>query len=256
MVAAVAVFCIVTIVFGRRRGAAAIIGLLVSIAVLIWFIIPRIAAGGSPLFIALSGATVIAVISHIVSHGVRRRTFISLSGTLATVWLSAPLALVAVSAVRLSGVGSDEAFYLSVGVFGAIDLRGLLLGGIVLGALGILDDVTSTQAATVDEISQADPTLGVRELYRRGLSVGREHIAALVNTLALAYVGASLPLFLLLAEGGGMPTWLVANGELIVEEVIRTLVGSTALILAVPLTTILAAWIFGRKKKAPIPVDS
>jgi len=147
---------------------------------------------------------------------------------------------------RLFGMGTEEAFYVQMGLLENIDLKGLLLGGIIIGALGVLDDVTTGQAAAVDEIHKANPTLPFIELYRRGLSVGREHITSLVNTLALAYIGAGLPLLLLFTTNTVQPLWVAMNAESIVEEIIRTLVGSTTLIFAVPITTALMAHILKR----------
>ena len=129
-----------------------------------------------------------------------------------------------------------------MGLLENIDLKGLLLGGIIIGALGVLDDVTTGAAAAVDEIYKANPAFTFTELYQRGLSVGREHITSLVNTLALAYIGASFPLLLLFTTNAAQPLWVALNAENIVEEVIRTLVGSTTLILAVPITTALMAY--------------
>ena len=131
-----------------------------------------------------------------------------------------------------------------------IDLRGLLLAGIVIGVLGVLDDVTTAQTAAIKEIAHVTGRIGVKPLFKKGLSVGREHIVSLVNTLALAYAGASLPLLLLFSMNEGViPVWLVLNGEMIAEEVVRTLVGSTVLVLAVPLSTLLAAWYYGGNSK-------
>jgi uncharacterized membrane protein len=151
------------------------------------------------------------------------------------------LADLIVGLAHLSGRGSDEALFLQTGYLETVNLRGLLLGGIVLGALGVLDDITTAQAAAVEEISRADPGLGVRDLYRRGLSVGREHITSLVNTLVLAYAGASLPLFILFTLNTNQPLWVTLNSEFVAEEIARTIIGSLALTLAVPITTALAA---------------
>ncbi|HYC80108.1 MAG TPA: YibE/F family protein, partial [Candidatus Binatia bacterium] len=129
-----------------------------------------------------------------------------------------------------------------------LNLRGLLLGGIILGVLGVLDDITTAQSAAVYEIRRANPALPFKELYSRGLSIGREHISSLVNTLFLAYAGASLPLFLFFTAGDHpQPFWVTLNSEFIAEELIRTLVGSVALMLAVPITTFLAAYYFSRR---------
>src|SRR5690606_22392691 len=143
-------------------------------------------------------------------------------------------------------LGTEEAFYVqAAGGLGTINLKGLLLGGIIIGVLGVLDDITTAQAAVVEQLHVTDNTLAFRELLRRGLAVGHEHIISLVNTLALAYVGASLPLLLLFTQGY-TPLWVAINSERIIEEVVRTLIGSSALVLAVPITTILAALVFSR----------
>jgi len=156
------------------------------------------------------------------------------------------LALFFVSVAQLSGTGSEEALLLNVSSTMQINLRGLLLGGMIFGVLGVLDDVTTAQAAAVDEIKKANPKLGFEELYQGGISVGKEHIVSLVNTLVLAYIGSSFPLLLLFSLNQGVPLWITLNSEFIMEEVIRTLVGSTALIFAVPITTVMAAFVFAR----------
>jgi uncharacterized membrane protein len=143
-------------------------------------------------------------------------------------------------------MGSDEAVDLTLGYFENVDLKGLLLGAIVIGALGILDDVITTQVATVEEIQNAHTRFSFWELYRRGLSVGKEHIASLVNTLVIAYAGASLPVFLFITTSEN-PLWVILNNEYMAEEIVRTLVGSTTLILAVPISTLLAAYIYSRR---------
>lgn len=205
------------------------------------FVVPRILAGEHPLGVTLAGAVMIALTSIYLAHGANRRTTVALAGLLVTLAAAAGLAILFVSLARLSGAGSEEAVLLQVGHLAGVNLRGLLLGGILLGALGVLDDITTAQAAAVEEISRANPSLGPTDLYRRGLSVGREHITALVNTLVLAYAGASLPLFLLFTINPDQPLWVTLNTEFVAEEIVRTLVGSIALVLAVPVTTLLAA---------------
>jgi len=150
--------------------------------------------------------------------------------------------MIFVEGSQLLGLGSEEAMFLQLDPSLTLNLQGLLLSGIIIGTLGVLDDVTASQAAVVDEISKANESLGFKELYKRGLSVGHEHIAALVNTLFLAYAGAALPLFLLFYINKTQPLWVILNGELIAEEIVRTMVGSSALVLAVPITTALAAY--------------
>jgi uncharacterized membrane protein len=223
------------------RGIASVAGLGVSILVLALFVVPQIIAGRNPLVISLIGSFVIGTLSIYLAHGFSRRTSVAVVSTLTTIVLAIGLAVAFVSFVQLTGSGSDEAFFLQSAPVEHINLRGLLLGGIIIGALGVLDDITTGQAAAVDEIWKANPKLSRRELFARAFSVGREHIIALVNTLALAYVGASLPALLLFTVYQ-RPWWVVANTETIAEEVIRTLVGSVALMAAVPITTLLAAY--------------
>lgn len=243
-----ALFMTLAIVLGGWRGVGSLFGLGISAAVIVWYIVPRLAAGGEPITVSLSGAAVIVCSSLYLAHGFNKRATIALVGTLFTLGIAAGLAAIFVSLASLFGLGSEDALTLQLSN-NAINFRGLLLGGILLGTLGVLDDVTAGQAAAVDEIHRANANLSRRELYRRGLSVGREHIAALINTLVLAYAGISLPLFLLFTFYGNEPTWVIINSEYIAEEVVRTLVGSSAIMLAVPITTLLAAYIFGRKNQ-------
>lgn len=238
---AAVLFFLLAVVFGGRRGAASVLGLAASVFIILGVLVPRIMAGADPFRVIVAGTFLIAAVTIFLAHGVNRRTSIAFSATVLTLGLAAVLAVLAVAATRLFGTGSEHALYLQLGGNGPLDLRGLLLGGILLGALGVLDDVTTAQSAVVEELKRADPTLSFSELWRRGLSVGREHIAALVNTLFLAYAGAGLPLFLLFFMYKEQPFWFILNSEIIAEEIVRTLVGSGALILAVPIATALAA---------------
>jgi len=241
-----AVFVALAVLLGRLRGVTSLVGLGITVVVLAEFVVPGILSGASPLLVSVLGALVIAVASIYLAHGFSRRTSIAVASTLITLTLSAFLAAAAVSVARLFGSGTEEAFYLQLGLLKQVNLRGLLLGGIILGAVGVLDDITTGQAAAVDEIHKANPALPVRELYRRGRSVGTEHITSLVNTLFLAYAGASLPLFILFTINTYQPLWVTLSSEFVAEEIVRTLVGSIALILAVPITTQMAAYVLGR----------
>jgi uncharacterized membrane protein len=244
---AILLFVIVAVAFGRMRGFTSLIGLAMSGGVLIGFVVPQILAGHDPLVICLIGAAIIALVSLYLAHGFNKRTTIALCGTLITLVISALLAILFVSMAKLIGLATDQSFYLELGTNISLNLRGLLLGGIIIGALGVLDDVTIGQSATVYELKDANPSLGIKELYRRAMSIGREHIASLINTLFLAYAGISLPVILyLVAFQNGVPLWFALNGEPIAEEIVRTMVGSIGIILAVPITTLLAAWVFGK----------
>ena len=244
-------FVVLAVVFAGWRGVSSLAGLAVSILILALFTVPQIMAGKSPLLISFISDVAIALISIYLAHGFKRRTSVAVVSTLITTLIAMVAARLVVDWAGLTGIGSEEAFYLQTSPTTGINLRGLLLGGIIIGALGVLDDITTSQAAAVEEIWKADPTVSRQELYRRGASVGKEHITSLVNTLALAYVGASLPALLLFTVYQ-RPWWVVANTEAIAEEVIRTLVGSLALMVAVPITTFLAAIWLPRQAKAPI----
>lgn len=235
-------FFFLAVIFAGKRGFFAFIGLGFTIFVLMWYMVPRLAEGVSPLKVTTVGVLLIASISLYVAHGFRRRTHIAFLSTIVSIAGAYLFSALFVQWMRLFGSGTETAFYLQ-SVEKPLDLHGLLLAGMIFGALGVLDDITTAQAAAVEEIHLANPALSRKEIYRRGLSVGKEHISSLVNTLVLAYTGASLPL-LLLFYIYPRPFWVTLNSELIMEEVIRTLVGSMTLIIAVPLTTLFAAaWI-------------
>lgn len=229
---------------GGKTGVSAIIGLAASIGVIYFFIVPQIVAGRQPLLISCIGAVLIACSSIYFAHGFNRRTTIALFSTGITLLCSVCTAVVFVWFAKLFGMGTEETMFFQTGPLQTVDLRGLLLGGIIIGALGVLDDITTAQTAAIDELSKANPKLGFAELYKAGTSIGREHIASLINTLALAYAGASLPLLLLFFTGTDTPWWVILNSEFLAEEIVRTLVGSITLLLAVPISTWLAAKMF------------
>jgi len=239
------------ILFGGRKGALAVLGAALGLGVLVKYIVPSIISGKNPFMVSMIGVAMIAIVSLTISHGWTRRTRIALVATLVTLALSAGISALFVALTRLTGAGTEEAFLLRFGPLSSLNLQGLLLAGIMVGTMGVLDDVTTAQAATVEEIHAANATLNFKELYARGTSVGREHIASLVNTLVLAYAGASLPLFLLFVATRTQPLWVILNQESIIEEIVRTLAGSSALILAVPITTALAAWSYHKKPLPP-----
>lgn len=238
----VAFFLLLTLAFGGITGITSIVGLAVSVLILIWFVIPRIVAGSDPLTISLIGCVLIACTSLYLAHGFNKRTSVALLSTSVTLALAAIMDVAFVHATKLFGMGSEESLYLQTGMLQNVDLKGLLLGGILIGCLGVLDDVTTAQTAAIDEISKANPKMGMPALMKAGQSVGKEHIASLINTLALAYVGASLPLLLLLKTDSTYPLWVTINGEFFADEIIRTLVGSATLLVAVPVSTWFAAY--------------
>lgn len=241
-----AVFTILVLITARWKGLGALAGLAFSLAVIAKYMIPAILKGDSPLIVCLIGSIIIALVSIYIAHGFRLRTSIAVLSTILTIGLAVLIDYGIIHWAKLFGAGTEEAVYAQFGQFGIIDLRGLLLGGIIVGVLGVLDDITTAQAAVVDELRRANPLLGFKELYLRASSVGREHISSLINTLVLAYVGASFPLVLLF-QHYEQPLAYILNSELVAEEIARTLIGSSALIIAVPLTTALAAFIFSKR---------
>lgn len=242
LLAAFAAFVVAVL---RLPGLRALAGLGLSVLA-IWFVlIPLLQAGYSPLAVVAGTASLIAAASLLISHGFRATSWLAIAGILVCVLITFGLAEFAVHFVQLTGSGSEDAFNLQL--FGelAVDLRGLLLGGILIGALGVLDDAATAQAVAVEELKCADPKFGPRQLFARAMAIGTAHSASLVNTLVLAYAGASLPLLMLL-QSGGSPLWVAISSGSIAEEIIRTLIGSAAILLAIPLTTLLAALYFGR----------
>ncbi len=239
----VAGFLVLVGAVARRRGLLSFLGLAVSVGMLALYTVPQLAAGAPPLPVTLLTAAVIVLATLYLAHGFTRDTTLAVVSTAGTLVLAGTMAAGAVALAHLTGGGTEDALSLQFGQAG-VDLKGLFLAGILVSVIGVLDDITTGQTAVVRELRAANPTLGPAELFRRASLVGREHIASLVNTLALAYAGVSLPLFLVLASNP-QPLWLAMNSEFFAEELVRTLVGSAALVLAVPLSTALAAW-YGR----------
>ncbi len=235
----VALFAAAIVAFGRWRGLAALAGLAASFAVLLTFVLPGISAGQSPLLVAVVGAALIMFVVLYLTHGVTAQTSVAVLGTLGSLILTGLLGTLATAATRLTGYGSEEAITLSMFQTN-VDLHGLLLAGIIIGSLGVLDDVTVTQAATVTELATANPGLSRRQLYRSATRVGRAHIASTVNTIVLAYAGASLPVLLLLTADS-RPVSQILTSEFLAQEIVRSAVATLGLIAAVPLTTGLAA---------------
>ncbi len=241
-------FLLIIFYFGKVRGLGSLLGLLFSVLVLIFFIVPAIIRGAPPEAVTLIGALVIASVSLFLAHGINKRTPIIWLSTVITLALAVFISIASIKVTHLFGMGSDIGLLFQVGEYSHINLRGLLLAGIVISVLGILNDVTATQTAVIWELKKTNPKLKFKELYNQSLNVGREHIASLVNTLALVYAGASLPLFILLKDVEYIPLWVKINSDFVAEELVRTIIGSSALILAVPISSILAAYYIGKMK--------
>jgi uncharacterized membrane protein len=233
-------FVLVVGAVARLRGLMALLGLGFAFFVLLEFMLPALLADESPLWVSLVGSVAIMFVVLYLAHGFSARTTTALIGTLFGLALAAGLGSLAVSWARLAGLTTEETVQLQT-FDPTLSFSGLVLAGTVVAGLGILNDVTITQASAVWQLNEADPTMGWRGLYRRGMAVGRDHIASTVYTIVFAYAGAALPL-LLLFELYHQPFWTTLTSSVVAEEVIRTLVGSIALVLAVPLTTAIGAF--------------
>lgn len=231
---------ILAVIFAGWRGFGALAGLIFSIIVIGRFLIPGVANGNSPYIIAGISIMIISIPGIYIAHGVNRKTSIALLSTYITLLVAIVFSISATSLLKLSGIANEDAWLLSQ-LKPDINMHGVLLCGLLISLVGILDDVTVGQASVIQELSIANSKLSTKELYRRGLRVGREHIASLINTLVLVYVGASLLFIMYLTVVVPYPTIMVLNSEFMMEEIVRSLVGSASLILAVPITSVLAA---------------
>ncbi len=243
-------FAALVVVQGRLRGVAALAGLIASIGVIVVFVLPALIGGGPPVPVAVVAASLIAYLALYLAHGVSPLTTVALLGTLASLALVTALSWIFTELTVLSGLSEETQFIRAFG--GDLDFGGLLLAGMILGALGALDDMTVTQASAVAELRSANPGYGFVELYRAGIRIGRDHVASTVNTLALAYAGASLPLLLVFVSSQ-QTFGRVLTSEVVAAEIVRTLVGSIGLVAAVPLTTALAARLVGGRRASRDP---
>jgi len=241
-----ALFAAAVLVLGRWRGLAALAALAVSFGVLLLFVLPAILDGRSPLAVAVVGAGVIMFAVLYLTHGLSARTSTAVLGTLVSLALIGLLGAVFSAASRLTGL-DDQTTALVASLGTGVDARGLVLAGMVIGALGVLDDVTVTQTSAVWELRRANPQLHARALFRAAMRIGRDHVSSAVNTLVLAYAGASLPLLLLFSLSG-RSLGDVATSQDVATEIVRTLVGSIGLVASVPVTTAVAALVASREE--------
>ncbi len=233
-------FALLVVLTARLKGLRALGGLVLSVAVAVGFVVPAIVDGSAPVAVAFIGALAIMLGTIPLTHGIGPRAVAACIGTSVALVITLGIAVFAVDAAHITGFDSDEATLLAA--TGDLDLQGLLIAGIVIATLGVLDDLTVSQASTVMALRAANPSLGGRDLFRRGLGVGHDHIAATVNTLVLAYVGASLPTLIVFAIGDTSIAE-AATSEVVAAPIVATLVGSIGLILAAPLTTAAAAYL-------------
>jgi uncharacterized membrane protein len=247
------IFVALLLVTGRFHGARALVGLVASLLIVLKFVIPSILQGNSATGVALTGALAVLLITIPLSYGLGPKAISAWLGTAASLFLAVLLSLAFTHIAHLTGASSEEATLLSA-TESRISLQGLLLAGMVIGALGVLIDLTVSQASTVIALRRANPALGLRELFRGAVDVGHDHIAATVNTLVFAYAGASLPVLLIFSIGGTTFTDAV-NSEAVAEEVVAALVGSIGLIASMPITTGLAALLALRMSDKELAAD-
>lgn len=233
------IFAASIILISRWKGLRSLLSMLFSLFVIIGYIIPHILAGEDPLTVSIIGSIILLAVTLYLTYGWNLKSHSAVLGMILALLITGALAWSFVVFARLSGSGDENNMFLLQLLGAQINFRGLLLGGFIIGALGVLDDLVTTQASAVFELHGADPTLGFDGLYRAAMRIGQDHVAATVNTLVLAYAGASLPMLLLFSLGRGNYGYLV-NFSLIAEEIVRTLVGSLGLVAAVPLTTAIA----------------
>jgi len=233
------IFVILLVIIAKWKGLFSLFGMIFTFVVIFAFVLPRLLAGDNPVLIAIIASLIIIPFSFYLAHGFNKKTTIAIISSIISLIITAILASIFTQIGHLTGLSSEEAGMLSIDQ-GNLNMKGILLAGIVIGALGVLDDITISQAAIVDELANTAKLTKVKDLYGRSMVIGKDHITSMVNTLVLAYAGASLPL-LLIFTNNPHPFSEIINYELIAEEIIRTLVGSIGLILAVPITTLIAA---------------
>ncbi len=236
----IGLFVLIVFLFGGIQGIRGLAALCISLLLILYVLFPAVLHGYSPILVSIAVSSFVIIVGSYITHGFNKTTSAAVVGMVLTIIITGALAYVAVQKTRLSGFSTEESVYLNLNTGGHLDFAGLLLGGIIIGLLGVLYDAAIGQAVAVEELHQVAPHLGKKVIFKRAQRIGREHIGALVNTLAIAYVGASLPLLLLFYNSPTKDIGLTINREIFATEIVRTMVGSIGLVLAVPITTIIA----------------
>lgn len=242
----VALFVAFVLFVGRLHGFLSLLGMGYSFLIIGQFVVPNIIAGNNAVFVAIMGGVLISPVTFYISHGIKWKTTVAIMGTVVSLLITGLLAALFVTRAKLTGAASDEALFVQSMINSDINLRDLLLGGMIIGSLGILDDITVSQAAIVEKLLKTAKQTSFWEIFHHAMDIGKDHIASLVNTLILVYAGASLPLFLLFYNSG-LSYSSALSSEIVATEVVRTLVGSIGLVAAVPITTILACTVLKRQ---------
>lgn len=243
------IFFLLVIFITGKKGFGSILGMILSLGVITFFIIPNILKGGDPLTITLFGSVFILITTGYLAHGISKKTTIALLSTLISLFLTVAFAQLAISLTHLTGLGSEDAVALQFGPTSIINIKGLFLSGVIIGTLGALNDITTTQSATVYELKKTNPQLKFIQLIEKGINIGQEHAASLVNTLVLAYAGSALGVFIfLILNPAHIPYWVIINNEMLSDEIVKAIAGSVGLLLSVPIVTFVASYVFSKNK--------
>jgi uncharacterized membrane protein len=216
--------------------------------IILAYIIPHVLAGDNPITVSLIGSGILLGVSLYLTYGWNLKTHASVLSMILALLITGLLSILFVDLAHLTGYGDENALYLIQLSSVQINAQGLLLGGMIIGTLGILDDLVTSQSAAVVEIHGANPALGFKQTYLRAMHIGQDHVAATVNTLVLSYTGAALPLLLVFTLANGSYQYLL-NSEMLAEEIVRTLVGSIGLVAAVPISTLIATLIIVNQER-------
>ncbi|OGM01411.1 hypothetical protein A2480_03375 [Candidatus Uhrbacteria bacterium RIFOXYC2_FULL_47_19] len=237
-------FAVVVVAVGRLKGLRALIVLGLTFGVILKFIVPLVLAGHNSLLIGIVGSVMILFFAIYITEGFNRASHLAVVATIISLILTGLLSSIFIGLTQLTGFESEDAMFLATASGMNINVRGLLLVGIIIGTLGVLDDVVISQIAVVKELKQSNSSSDSRTIYRRAMSVGISHLSSMVNTLFLTYAGASLPLLMLFSINGLAPLGFdqAISNEMLATEIVRTLVGSIGLVTVVPISTLLAIW--------------
>lgn len=244
----IAVFVIVFILIGRYKGFRSLISLILSFAVIIKFILPQILAGRDPFLVSLVGGLFIMALIIYLTEGWQKKSHLAILSVLISLLLTLVLSIIFTNLTRLTGMSQEEAVYLIGLGDTTINFKGLLLAGMLIGAIGVLDDIIIAQIEVVERIKEANPKLSRKKLFNLGYKIGNTHLGTMVNTLFLTYAGAALPLLLIFTVGqeSGLDLARNLNSEMMTTEIVRTLVGSIGVMASMPIATFLGA--YGLKK--------
>lgn len=234
------VFIVSVVLVAKKKGLFSLLGMGLSFAILFLYTLPTIVLGADPVSVSLVTASMLVPLTFYVSHGFSKKTHIAVVSSLLSLIVVVVLSIIWIEWAKLTGYSTEEATFLDVIGQGKFDIRGILLAGIIIGSIGILDDVTVSQIAIVEQLREVGKIKSSGELFARAMKIGGDHISSMVNTLILVYTGAALPLLLLFVTNP-QPAVQVVQYEMIAEEIIRSLIGSIGLIVSVPLSTYIAS---------------